>query len=514
MRTKLLPFRLSMAPRHIAVSGGLLLALLVWPSAPDPDGQRTTGESARSALGSTASALLPGARLPSTLRPGARPAAAQSLRGGRASLDRQNAQARAHDFTYLQTPEQVARFVEAGYLVPVVANADFDVHNVSFPYARPEVRLFIERLASQYRSACGEKLVVTSLTRPRSNQPANASTRSVHPTGMAIDLRRPANDRCRQWLERTLLSLEGQGVLEAIYERNPPHYHLAVYPNPYIAHVEHQTGQTRLAERIRTEGPQVELHWVTHEVRRGETLTAIASRYGAAMSRISAENNVRGAQIHVGQQLRIPQYRVSQGPVTRMAEAPTSEARSGQGSAGAATGQGSAGSATGQGADGSAASQDAVNGGAGGEVHGDPASTGGSGRASGTADAQDEAAQADGPTSGDAGPSGSETTRTVTHTVRRGESLWTIARAYGITESALRSANGISGSRIVAGQELSIPGVTTNGSGTLEHTVRQGESLWTIARQHGTTVDTLRRLNGIVGGPLQPGQVLEVPADR
>ncbi|TVP74113.1 MAG: LysM peptidoglycan-binding domain-containing protein [Gemmatimonadales bacterium] len=439
------------------------------------------------------------------LLPGARVAAAQNLRGGRASLDRQNAQARAHDFTYLRTPEQVAQFVEAGYLVPVVANADFDVHNVSFPYARPEVRLFIERLASQYRAACGEKLVVTSLTRPRSNQPANASSRSVHPTGMAMDLRRPGNAQCQQWLERTLLSLEGQGLLEAIYERNPPHYHVAVYPNPYIAHVEQQTGQTRLAERIREEGPQIELQWVTHEVRRGETLTAIASRYGAAMSRISAENNIRGAQIHVGQRLRIPQYRVIQGPVTRMADAPTSEAQTGEGGSAQASSAQAGSAQAGGGQTGSAQAGS-------GQARADGAGTAGS-ASSASAQAQAEEDAVAEPANGEAGPADSGTSTTV-HTVRRGESLWAIARAYGVTEQALRSANGLAGSRIVVGQELAVPGVAGAAGPTARHTVRRGESLWTIARQHGTTVDALRQANGIVGGPLHPGQVLEVPTGR
>ena len=41
-----------------------------------------------------------------------------------------------------------------------------DAIDVSFPFARPEVELFVQRLSGQYRRACGEQLVVTSLTRP------------------------------------------------------------------------------------------------------------------------------------------------------------------------------------------------------------------------------------------------------------------------------------------------------------------------------------------------------------
>ena len=107
------------------------------------------------------------------------PASAQSLRGSAASLDRQNSQARVHDFTYIDTPNQVRRFVDAGYLVQVRGNRDFELHAVSFPYARPEAELFIRRLAAQYRAACGEKLVVTL------KRSSKTTTSSSGPSGRA-----------------------------------------------------------------------------------------------------------------------------------------------------------------------------------------------------------------------------------------------------------------------------------------------------------------------------------------
>jgi hypothetical protein len=174
---------------------------------------------------------------------GAGDAAAQSLRGSRASLDRQNREAQGHDFTYLRGPQQLERFVDAGLLVSVEGNGDYALADVSYEVARPEVKLFIERLSRQYRAACGEPLVVTSLTRPQSSQPPNASDRSVHPTGMALDLRRPAAGACRRWLESTLLYLEEKKVLDATLERRPPHYHVAVFPDDYVAYVSRITGR-------------------------------------------------------------------------------------------------------------------------------------------------------------------------------------------------------------------------------------------------------------------------------
>jgi hypothetical protein len=249
---------------------------------------------------------------------GASPVGAQSLSGSARSLDVQNAQARRHDFTYIANSSQVRRFVESGYLVPVRANRDFDLHAVSFPYARPEGELFIRRLASQYRAACGEKLVVTSLTRPQSRQPRNASDRSVHPTGMAIDLRYSGNRNCRRWLEGVLISLEGAGVLEATRERYPAHYHIALFPRPYASYVQRVASadspsstrsasadsptSTRSAQRVAEAAATIE----TYQVRRGDSLWTIARDHGVSIAEIRSSNDLRSSKIFAGQVLRVP----------------------------------------------------------------------------------------------------------------------------------------------------------------------------------------------------------------
>ncbi len=217
------------------------------------------------------------------------PAAAQSLRGSTRSLDKQNQVAREHDFTYIANAAQLERFVNAGYLVRVRDSRDFRLNNLSFPYARPEVKLFIQRLAAQYRRGCGEQLVVTSLTRPQNRQPRNASARSVHPTGMALDLRRP-NSRCRGWLESTLLQLEGAGVLEATYERRPPHYHVVLFPRQYAAYVERRASAT---------GGK-------YQVQPGDSLWGIARRHATTVPQIRSANNLRGNKIYPGQVLTLP----------------------------------------------------------------------------------------------------------------------------------------------------------------------------------------------------------------
>jgi len=222
---------------------------------------------------------------------------AQSLQGSPASLDIQNRIARQHDYTYIDTPQRVDYFASQGWLVRVRPTTDLVLDNeVSHPYARPEVQLFVRRLAGQYRSACGEKLVVTSLTRPTTQQPSNASDRSVHPTGMAVDLRYSTNRRCRAWLEDVLASLERQGVLEATRERSPVHYHVAVFPRQYAAYVDAQ--QTRQREQLGDV--------LAYRVQRGDSLWEIARSHGMSVDELKAANGINGNRIYAGQVIDVP----------------------------------------------------------------------------------------------------------------------------------------------------------------------------------------------------------------
>ena len=68
---------------------------------------------------------------------------AQSLFGSRESLLRQNDEAREHDFTYLRTSADVRDYAQQRLLVRLPGNSDYELESdeVSFPYARPEVKL-------------------------------------------------------------------------------------------------------------------------------------------------------------------------------------------------------------------------------------------------------------------------------------------------------------------------------------------------------------------------------------
>ena len=95
------------------------------------------------------------------------------------------------------------------------------------------------------------------------------------------------------------------------------------------------------------------------------------------------------------------------------------------------------------------------------------------------------------------------------YTVQAGDSLWLIAERFGTTVDALKSLNGLTGNLINIGQVLKIPAFQTTPSRT--HVVQAGDTLWLLARRYGTTVDALKKLNGLTSDLLNIGQILQIP---
>jgi hypothetical protein len=179
-----------------------------------------------------------------------------SLRGSRAQMLEQNQVARTHELAFYRTTEDIRAAVTRGELVALRGDENYDVADfVRHPYAHPAAVLFVERLSAQYRDACGQKLVVTSAVRPSNGQPRNAHALSVHPAGMAVDLRVSDRATCRAWLEDTLMDMERRGLLNGIREHHPPHYHVAIYPEPYMAYATEQMKHEPVVEPVVEEAP-------------------------------------------------------------------------------------------------------------------------------------------------------------------------------------------------------------------------------------------------------------------
>lgn len=368
-----------------------------------PSGRPAPPRARLGVLGVTTVALLL-----SLLAPAAQ---AASLHPSRAGLLRQVRAAQAHGAYHARNEADLRTMRMSGELVRVEGNRDFVLkRSIRFPYARPEVKLFLERLGEQYRAACGQRLVVTSLVRPKNRQPRNASPLSVHPTGMAMDLRRSTRYPCRAWLESVLLSLEDRGLAEAARERYPPHYHVVLFPDPYLDYVAAREGEGSVDEfRPR---PLVEGDTVAYRVRRGDSLWKIARRFDTTIGSIQRASGLATSSIRPGQLLQVPV--------------------------------------------------------------------------------------------------GVESMLT-TYRVQRGDSLWGIAHRFGTTPYAIRQVNGLASDTIRPGQELRVPVVGSGGIQLATYRVRRGDSLWEIARRHGTSARDLQRANGLRSSRIKPGQVLRIP---
>lgn len=252
------------------------------------------------------------------------------LRGSKASVQKMWDFAVDHGLTFYRTPIDIDQAAAAGKLVQLTGDSTYELsRGVGFSYATKEARQFVLAFAPQYRAACGTPLMVTSAARPTSRQPRNANPYSVHPTGIAIDIRRPPAGLCQRWLRGALAQLEDQGLVEATEERHPVHVHVAVLTVPgKVATLPPLTnagapssvaGTSPAPPAVRVSNPvehtadaangEVDdrISASTYRVREGDTLWEIARRSGVSVHDLARANRrSQRAALRPGVVLRIP----------------------------------------------------------------------------------------------------------------------------------------------------------------------------------------------------------------
>lgn len=98
--------------------------------------------------------------------------------------------------------------------------------------------------------------------------------------------------------------------------------------------------------------------------------------------------------------------------------------------------------------------------------------------------------------------------------VKSGDSLWSIAKKYGVTVDELKSANNLTSNVLSIGQKLKIPNMSAPSNEPkdyITYTVQSGDSLYSIASKNDLTVQELKNYNNLTSNTLQIGQVLKIP---
>ena len=98
------------------------------------------------------------------------------------------------------------------------------------------------------------------------------------------------------------------------------------------------------------------------------------------------------------------------------------------------------------------------------------------------------------------------------YTVKAGDTVYGISKQFGVEAIDISTLNNLNGSIIQVGQVLKIPNKSGNNpSGLFTYTVKKGDSLYSIARVYETTVDDIKRLNHLTSNLLSIGQQLLIP---
>ncbi len=98
------------------------------------------------------------------------------------------------------------------------------------------------------------------------------------------------------------------------------------------------------------------------------------------------------------------------------------------------------------------------------------------------------------------------------YVVKRGDTLYGISNQFGVSVTELASLNGVNADTLQVGQTLVIPSKSgTNPDNMFLYTVKKGDTLYSIARVYGVSVDSIKNLNYLTNNDLYIGQVIRIP---
>lgn len=92
------------------------------------------------------------------------------------------------------------------------------------------------------------------------------------------------------------------------------------------------------------------------------------------------------------------------------------------------------------------------------------------------------------------------------YVVKSGDTLWSIARKYNLSVNELKALNNLSSNVLSVGQRLIVGKESSN-----DYVVSAGDTLWAIARKFNVSVDDIKALNNLSSNNLSIGMILKIP---
>ena len=100
-------------------------------------------------------------------------------------------------------------------------------------------------------------------------------------------------------------------------------------------------------------------------------------------------------------------------------------------------------------------------------------------------------------------------TNYIDYVVKSGDNLYSIAKKYNTTVDEIKKLNGLTSGLLNIGMTLKIPIQIGN---YINYTVKSGDNLYSIAKKYNTTVDEIKKLNGLTSNLLSIGMELKIPS--
>ena len=160
------------------------------------------------------------------------PADEVSLVGGCQTTSEQQMQyAKGRQIPLMTTVAQYEERKATGHFVPF--EGPYLLVLAKRPYALPSTVAFVTQMSVAYNAAGCGKLVVRDALRLTTERPKNGSIHSVHPAGMAIDIRvKYIKSECADWLRSYFRLKEAAGKVDGTHELEPEHLHVVVPIEP------------------------------------------------------------------------------------------------------------------------------------------------------------------------------------------------------------------------------------------------------------------------------------------